>query len=215
MQHTLLTLLEAQLRLAHPIIPFVTEEIWAAVKGKLGLNGASIATQAFPLAKEYPVDPAASAEISWMKEFLLGVRRIRAEMNLPPGKLLPVLLSGGDALDRQRQSTHAEAINFLGRIESQTWLAETEEAPACASAVLGSLKILIPLAGLIDVDAERQRLDKELIKLAAEIEKCEKKLGNETFVGGAPEAVVQQERQRLSDFSSKRAALQIQRTKLG
>lgn len=213
-QHTLLTILEAQLRLAHPIIPFVTEEIWASVKTKVGLSGETIATQRFPRAADYPRDASASAEISWMKEFLLGVRRIRAEMNLPPGKLLPVLLSGGDALDRRRQATHVDAINFLGRIESQHWLDASEAEPASASAVLGSLKILIPLAGLIDVGAEQVRLDKELGKLAAEIEKCEKKLGNQTFVSGAPEAVVQQERQRLADFSSKRDALQIQRQKL-
>jgi valyl-tRNA synthetase len=213
-QHTLLVILEAQLRLAHPIIPFVTEEIWAAVAPKLGKRGSTIAIERFPSVADFPADPTASAEILWLKEFLLGVRRIRAEMNLPPGKLLPVLLRGGDATDRARQSAHVSGMNFLGRIESQRWLAADEAEPASASAVVGDLKVLIPLAGLIDVDAERQRLDKELSKLAAEIEKCEKKLSSDTFVSGAPAAVVTQERTRLADFSAKREALAAQRAKL-
>ena len=214
MQHTLLVLLEAQLRLAHPIIPFITEEIWLSIAPKLSKAGKTIALEAFPKASEFLNDSAAAAEIVWMKEFLLGVRRIRAEMNLPPAKLLPVLLVGGDAIDRARQAANASSMNFIGRIESQQWLAEGAAEPASASAVVGGLKVLIPLAGLIDVDAERARLDRELTKLAAEIEKCEKKLGTDTFVSGAPAAVVAQERQRFADFSAKREALAGQRAKL-
>ncbi len=214
-QHTLLVLLEAQLRMAHPIIPFVTEEIWAAIAPKLGKTGPSIAIEAMPEAAEYATDPVAIQDISWTKDFSLGVRRIRAEMNLPPGKLLPVLLAGGTAADLARAEQYRDALMFIGRLESITVLAMNQAEPACASAVVGDLKVLIPIEGLIDVTAERARLERELAKLAAEIEKCEKKLSTDTFVNSAPAAVVLQERTRLADFSSKQASLQTQLSKLG
>ncbi len=214
MQHSLLVVLEAQLRLLHPIIPFITEEIWLSVRGKLGKSGATLAVEAYPSATEFMADPTVAEEIQWLKEFLLGVRKIRGEMNIAPGKGLPVLLTGGAAADRARVTTHEKSLQVLGRLESLTWLAEHAEEPASAAAVVGTLKILIPLAGLIDVDAEKARLDKEISKLTIEIEKCEKKLGTDTFVNGAPAAVVAQERQRLSDFSLKREQLSTQRAKL-
>jgi valyl-tRNA synthetase len=214
MQHSLLTLLDAQLRLLHPIIPFITDEIWLNVRAKLGKAGSTIALESYPKATDYIVDEAVAVEIQWLKEFLVGVRKIRAEMNIPPGKNLSVLLTGGNAHDRALQMQHAEALTVLGRFESMRWLAQDEVEPASASVIIGQMKALIPLAGLIDVDAEKQRLDRELAKLVAEIEKCEKKLSTDTFVNSAPAAVVAQERQRLSDFSAKHSQLSAQRAKL-
>jgi valyl-tRNA synthetase len=214
MQHSLLVMLEAQLRLLHPIIPFITEEIWLNMRDKLGKTGATVALENYPKASDFAVDDSVAGEIQWLKEFLVGVRKIRAEMNIPPGKNLEVLLKDGDQQDRAWHLAHSESLSVLGRFESQRWLAADEPEVASAAVVVGSMKVLIPLAGLIDVDAEKLRLERELAKLSAEIDKCEKKLGTDTFVNGAPAAVVATERQRLADFSAKHAQLTQQRAKL-
>ncbi len=214
MQHTLIYLLEALLRAAHPIIPFITDEIWHSVAPKLGQTvdeQTSVATQSMPQAIDFAHDAISDAEILWLKEVLLGLRRIRAEMNISPAKAIPLLYSGGTELDQSRMQLHEHNIAFLAKIETQRMLAPSENEPQSAAALAGSLKLLIPLASLIDVDAERSRLDKELVKLALEIAKCETKLSSDTFVSGAPTAVVAQERQRLADFSAKQTQLAAQR----
>jgi valyl-tRNA synthetase len=214
MQRTLLHVLEATLRIAHPIIPFISEEIWQAIAPKLGLESDTIATLTLPQVKDYASDTDADAEMQWLQEVLLGIRRIRAEMNISPAKNINLLYAGGTAVDRARAERQHGAIVTLGKLADVRWLAAGESEPACAAAVCGALKLLIPLAGLIDIDAERARLDKEIGRLALEIEKCEKKLGIDTFVNGAPAAVVAQERQRLADFTQKREQLAAQRAKL-
>src|SRR5690606_4692627 len=135
------------------------------------------------------------------------------QMNIAPSKAVPLLLQDGDASDRARLQRHAPALRFLARLESVEWL--SGEAPAAAAAVLGELKLLIPLEGLIDLGAERARLDKELKRIAGEIAKCEGKLGSETFVANAPAAVVDTERARLADWTRQHASLKAQRAKLG
>ena len=212
-RHTLLHVLEGLLRALHPVIPFVTEEIWHAVAPRLGIAGNSISTQAWPQAEPRFDAPDAAADIEWLKAAVAQLRSIRSQMNIAPSKAVPLLLQDGDAGDRDRIGRHAPALRFLARLESVEWLAG--EAPAAAAAVLGELKLLIPLEGLIDLSAERARLDKELKRIAGEIAKCEGKLGSETFVANAPAAVVETERARLADWTRQHAALQAQRAKLG
>ncbi len=212
-RHTLLHVLEQLLRALHPVIPFVTEEIWQAVAPKLGRGAGSISTQAFPAVEPAFDQPAAAADIEWLKSAVAQLRSIRSQMGIAPSKAVPLLLADGEAADRERVARHAPALTFLARLESIEWI--TGEAPAAAAAVVGTLTLLIPLEGLIDLGAERARLDKELKRIAGEIAKCEAKLGNETFVQNAPAAVVDQERARLADWTGQHAALQAQRAKLG
>jgi valyl-tRNA synthetase len=213
---TLLRVLEAILRALHPITPFITEEIWHSVAPILGLQGDSITRRAYPTAAEFGAagDTSAIADIEWLKSVLSGIRRIRSEMNIAPGKQIPLLFAKGGEQDRARTNQFAAQIAFLARTESQRWLDEGEAEPASASAIVGELRVLIPLAGLIDIDAEKARLGKEIKRVEAEIAKCEGKLGNETFVANAPAAVVEQERQRLSDFTTTLQALKDQAARL-
>jgi valyl-tRNA synthetase len=214
-RHTLLVVLETVLRALHPIIPFITEEIWQAVAPKLGIQADSILLQAWPNASEIVADEAATAEIEWYKNVLSGIRRIRAEMNIAPGKTIPLLLADGDASDRARAAKFAAQISFLARVEAPQWIAAGADEPAAAAAVVGSLRVMIPLAGLIDLGAEKTRLGKEIAKIEGEIKKCENKLGNANFVANAPAEVVAQERQRIADWSMQLGALREQLGKLG
>lgn len=197
---TLVTVLENIMRLLHPIMPFVTEEIWQKIAPLANIDGASVMLAPYPTADEDLHDGAAEAELAWLMEFILGIRRIRGEMDIAPGKRLPVLLQHASNQDAARAERHRVAINQLARIESLTVLAEEEEAPQCATALLGDMKILVPMAGLIDQVAEMERLQRQLDKVSNEIRRAEGKLANQAFVKNAPEAVVNQERQRLSDF---------------
>jgi valyl-tRNA synthetase len=199
-RHTLLFVLEALLRALHPLIPFITEEIWHEVAPKLGIQGTTISLQEYPLASAIAVDSAAEVETEWLKKVIESIRRIRSEMNISPGKEIPLLFVGGAPSDRDRADKFASQITFLTRTESQRWLAAGEVEPASAAAIIGELKLLIPLAGLIDKDAEIARLEKEKKRLEGEIAKCNGKLSNANFVQNAPADVVAQEQQRLRDF---------------
>jgi valyl-tRNA synthetase len=209
-RHTLLVVLEAVLRALHPIMPFITEEIWHEIAPKLGIEANSISTQSYPRSGDFAYDDAATAEIEWLKAVLSQIRRIRSEMNIAPLKTIPLLYTSGNAGDRARTDKFATQIGFLARTESQRWLDAGEAEPPAAAAIVGDLKLLIPLAGLIDLGAEKLRLEKEIKRIEGEIAKCNGKLGTPTFVANAPAAVVEQEKQRLADFSSAVAALREQ-----
>jgi valyl-tRNA synthetase len=214
-RHTLLVVLETVLRALHPIIPFITEEIWQSVAPRLDLRAASIMERPWPKAAELPGDEAASAEIEWVKAVLSGIRRIRSEMNIAPGKTIPLLLAGGERSDRARVTKFAAQIAFLARTDVPQWIEPGADEPAAAAAVVGSLRVLIPLAGLIDLAAEKARLAKEIARIEGEIRKCEGKLGNANFVANAPAEVVAQERQRIADWGTQLEALREQARKLG
>jgi valyl-tRNA synthetase len=215
-RHTLLYVLESVLRALHPLIPFVTEEIWQHVAPKLGIAaGQFLATQHYPQAADIAVDPTAAAEVQWLKDVLMGVRRIRGEMNIAPSKAIPMLFAGGEGDDARRVAKFSAQIAFLARAEGPRFLAAGEAEPAAAAAIVGSLRVLIPLAGLIDLDAEKKRLDREIARVEGEIKKCQSKLASETFVANAPAAVVEQERARLADWTVQLDGLRSQRAKLG
>src|SRR5690348_3925982 len=214
-RHTLLVALEAVLRALHPLIPFITEEIYQEVSPRLGLAETSVYARPYPQASDFPADDAATAEIEWFKAVLSGIRRIRSEMNIAPGKTIPLLLAGGEATDRARAAKFAAQIAFLARTEAPHWIEPGTAEPAAAAAVVGSLRVLIPLAGLIDLGAEQARLAKEIARVEGEIRKCEGKLGNANFVANAPAEVVAQERQRIVDWNTQLAAMREQAGKLG
>ena len=210
-RHTLLVVLEAVLRALHPIMPFITEEIWHEIAPKLGVAGDSVSTRPYPRATDFASDAAASAEIEWLKAVLGQIRRIRSEMNIAPGKTIPLLFANGNPVDRARTVKFGTQIGFLARAASQRWL-DGDIEPAAAAAVIGEMKLLIPLAGLIDLDAERQRLEKEIGRIEGERERSRGKLAN--FGEKTPAAVVAQERQRLQDFEATLATLGDQRDRL-
>lgn len=214
-RHTLLYTLELLLRALHPLVPFITEEIWQNVAPQLRIDTASVSLQAYPRAGDIAADANAAAEIEWFKGVISQLRRIRSEMNLAPSKAIPLLFAGGNAQDRARAEKFGAQIAFLAKVESQRWLDAGEAEPAASAAIVGELKLLIPLEGLIDLSAEKARLAKEIARLETEIAKCNGKLGTATFVANAPPAVVEQERQRLAEFSNTMASLREQLGKLG
>jgi valyl-tRNA synthetase len=213
-RRTLIEVLEALLRLMHPLMPFITEEIWQQVAPRAGVDGDTIMLQPYPKADPSTRDEDAVADIEWVKSFILGIRQIRGEMDISPGKALPVLLQHASISDRERADAHALLLQRVGRVESVTVLAADEEPPAAATALLGDLRLLVPMKGVIDVDAERARLEKQREKTEAELRKAQGKLGNEKFVNNAPEAVVTQERERAAEFEKTLAQLAEQLEKL-
>ena len=213
-RRTLVRVLEAILRLAHPVMPFITEEIWQKVAPLAGRSGDSISLAPWPQPDSHRQDPTAEADIHWLKGFILGIRRIRGEMDIAPSKPLPVLLEQSGEADRERLLRLTPVIRFLARTESITVLTDGEQAPECAMALLGNMRILVPMAGLIDKDAELARLDKQIAQTRGDLEKARGKLANRNFVERAPEAVVKQEQQRLVDFESALKELTEQRAKI-
>ena len=208
-------MLERLLCLLHPLAPFVTEELWRQVAPRVGIDGASIMVQPYPRAGD--MDTAgfapAVADVEWLKAVVSALRRVRSELNVAPSRQVPLLVAGGSDTDHARIERFGASLAFLNRLERIEFLGDGV-APAAATAVVGDLRLLVPLEGLVDLGAERTRLDKELKRVEGELAKSRGKLASETFVANAPPAVVEQERQRLADWTAQHAALSEQRAKL-
>jgi valyl-tRNA synthetase len=209
-RRTLITVLESLLRAIHPLMPFISEEIWQRVAPLAGACGDTIMLQRWPEPSGFPVDEAAEAELQWIRGFVLGVRQIRGEMDIPPGKRLTVLLQGATADDQRLLDVHTRYLRDLARLVEIRLLPAGEMPPASATALLGNLKILVPMAGLIDVAAERARLEKNRQKLGADLVRIDSKLAQESFVSNAPAAVVEKERERQAALRRDLAKLEEQ-----
>ena len=212
-RRTLIHVLEAILRLLHPLMPFVTEEIWQQVAKRADIEGDTIMLRPYPGTSDES-DEVAIADIEWVKQFILGIRQIRGEMDISPGKPLPVILQGASTSDLQRADDHSMLLGRVGRVESVTILDDGEEPPAAATALLGEMRLLVPMKGLIDVDAERARLTRQRDKIDADLKRSTAKLANEKFVNNAPPEVVTQERDRVAEFKRSIAQLSEQLAKL-
>jgi valyl-tRNA synthetase len=212
-RRTLVGVLETGLRLLHPLIPFISEEIWQRVAPLAGKPGKTIMLQPYPQPVAEAIDPAALIEMDWLMTFVLGIRRIRGEMNIPPGRPLAVLLQDGSQQDRLWLGRNQPLLRSLGRIERIEWLDEAAVAPESAIALVGSLKLLVPMSGLIDKAAETLRLEKEIQKLSKERARVENKL-NDEFIRKAPAEIVLKERNRLAELRSTLAQLQEQASKI-
>ncbi len=213
-RRTLVQTLETLLRLAHPIMPFITEEIWQKVAPLAGTQGETIMLAPYPAADPSLADPAAVAEMDWVMQFILGVRRIKGEMNIPPGKPLPVLIEHANPQDLAWLEASRPYLDFLARIESITILGVGDSAPESAIFLVGEMKVLIPMAGLIDKDAELKRLAKEIARIQADVERTRAKLTNPSFVDKAPAAVVQKERDKIAEQETALAKLRQQEQKI-
>ena len=209
-RHTLLYVLEATLRLLHPIIPFITEELWKQVAPKLGINGNSICLQPYPRVNGLS-DRNQANDFAWVQGAVIQIRAVRSQMGIKPGLLIPLLVEGplGDPNQLVR---HAASLMSMAKLDSVTHIGDGSAPPSMAIPY-GRLKLHIPLEGLVDLDAERTRLDKEIAKASAEKDKSDAKLAK--FGGNVPAAVVEQEQQRLADWTSKLQALMEQRARLG
>jgi valyl-tRNA synthetase len=203
---TLVGVLETILRLAHPIMPFITEEIWQSVHQLAGKNSGdkaeskTIMLQPYPEFDETKVDLAAEADIKWLQDLILVVRNIRGEMNISPGTALSMLLNKGSETDRARLKNTELLLSKIANLEEVRWLAKDEKPPFSASGLAGEMEVMIPMAGLIDVKAEVERLDKSIEKLVTEASRLSSKLSNQKFVENAPVEVVESERNKLTEY---------------
>jgi len=214
-RRTLIRVLENLLRLTHPIMPFITEEIWQRAAPLAGVSGETIMLQPFPRARTRLIDEVAEREMEWVMQFILGIRKIKGEMNIAPSRPVPVLLANASTEDRRLTNEHRPFLDFLARTESIEILPPGEDGPESAIALVGEMRLLIPLAGLIDRDAELARLDKEIARLEGELTRTQAKLANPRFVDKAPAAVVQKERDRLAEAQQALDNLQAQVEKIG
>ena len=197
-QATLLKVLSETLVLLHPIIPFITEEIFEQSQKLQSNSTGKLISQPFPEPNKDLLNTEAEAEIDWLKEFILGIRKIRGEMNISPGKPLPCFVKSYSSKDQSYIDNNKAMLFALAKLDTVDLLSQDEEEPESAIALVGEMKILIPLAGLIDKGAERDRLNKEIEKLSKLKSQFAAKLNNEKFINGAPEAVVNNEKDKLA-----------------
>ncbi len=209
---TLLEVLETLLRVAHPIVPFVTETLWRAV-ARDG-SGGMLVQQPFPAAGAWPQDEEAEAAIAWLKGVVTAVRNIRGELNVSPATEVELLLAAGDDRDRTRLAATEALLGRLAKVSGWRWLAAGEAVPPAAVQVVDGLKVLVPLAGLVDVAAERQRLGKAIDKLRKDLARTEAKLANGSFLAKAPPAVVAKEQAKGEALRQRTGVLLAERKRL-
>ncbi|MBD0787811.1 valine--tRNA ligase [Vibrio sp. Y2-5] len=211
-RRTLITVLEKTLRLAHPVLPYITETIWQSIKPLVdGVEGDTIMLQALPQYDAENFHQEALDDIEWVKSFITGIRNLRAEYDINPGKPLEVMLKAASEKDAERLEANKQVLVSLAKLESVRVLAAGETTPACATALVAKSELMIPMAGLIDKDAELARLAKEVAKTEGEIKRIEGKLSNEGFVAKAPEAVIAKEREKLEGYKDTLAKLEEQK----
>ncbi len=206
-RRVLLAVMEASLRLAHPIMPYLTEEIWQTLAPKLGISGETIMLAQYPVADEAKINEQAEADMQWLQGLIGAVRNIRGEMGLGNARLLPVLLQNTTEAEKA-QITRIEALfKALAKVESITFLADGEQPPLSSSSVVGHVSVYVPMKGLIDPKAELGRLQKDLDKVQKQHDQIANKLSNEGFVAKAPAAVVEGERAKLAEFADQLAKI--------
>jgi len=197
-QATLIKVLSEILTLLHPVIPFITEEIFEQCRNFTNDSSERLIVKPFPIVDEALYCAAAESEIVWLQDFILGIRQVRGEMNIPPGKILPCFIQNLNSQDEVFVSNNMSILLTLGKLENITQLNKNEPAPESATTLVGEMRVLIPLTGLIDKNQEITRLNKEINKLTLKQRQFSGKLSNEKFITAAPRAVVEKERQKLA-----------------
>jgi valyl-tRNA synthetase len=213
-RRTLVRVLETLLRLLHPLIPFITEEIWQRVAPLAGKKGETIMLQPYPVKDEEKIDESAIAETEWLQSVITGIRNIRGEMNIAPGKPLPVFFQDLNQQDSDWLAANESKLKTLARIEEITCLAKGENSPDAATALVGDMKVLVPFGAFIDKDEEIKRLHKEMEKIEKDLARSTGKLSNASFVDKAPAAVVEKERARVAEMEQALASLGEQLKKI-
>ena len=206
-RRVLLAVMEASLRLAHPLMPYLTEEIWQTLAPKLGMSGETIMLAQYPTVDDAFLNDQAEADMQWLQGLIGAVRNIRGEMGLGNARLLPVLLQNTTDAEKA-QITRIEALfKALAKVESITFLGTDEQPPLSSSSVIGHVSVFVPMKGLIDPKAELGRLQKDLDKVQKQHDQIATKLGNEGFVAKAPAAVVEGEKVKLAEFADQLAKI--------
>jgi len=195
-------------------MPFITEEIWQKAAPLLNIEGPTIMKQPFPEADASIIDESVDKEVEWIKGVILAIRNIRGEMNISPATNINILLTNGTEQDRKNLNSNQQFLIKLAKLESVSWLDDSRQAPPSSMQVVGDMKVLVPMAGLIDVEAELARLGREQDKLNKEIARLAGKLGNAKFVDNAPADVVAREKEKLSNAETTLNQLNDQVTKL-
>ncbi|MCB5227701.1 valine--tRNA ligase [Alishewanella sp. 16-MA] len=213
-RHTLITVLESLLRLMHPIMPFITESIWQSVKPLANIQSDSIMLAAYPEYQADLVDETAQADLEWLKAVITAIRNVRGEMNISPNKPLTVLLRNISTEEQRRIEQNRNFLLVMAKLESLELLAPEQKAPASAAQLIGNMDLLIPMAGLIDKEAELGRIAKQLEKTEQELSRVAGKLNNEGFVAKAPEAVLAKERAKQAELEQAVAKLQLQQAEI-
>jgi len=211
---TLLNVLETVLRLLHPMMPFITEEIWQSVAPRLGRQGDTIMLAAWPTSDAEQSDTTAEDEIEWLKTVISAIRTIRSEANIAPSETLEVLLGNATSRDAANLEKHLPSLQKLAKVGSAKVLTETDEEPPVLSALAGTLEVMVPMAGVIDINNELSRLDKELERMTADQARTFAKLANKNFVDRAPEAVVAKEKMKLKELEAGISSLRAQKSKI-
>jgi valyl-tRNA synthetase len=211
---TLLSILESALRLLHPLMPFITEEIWQSIAPRLGITGETIMLSSWPTTNSSIIDSGATADIEWLKSVITAVRGIRTEANLPPGQSLDLIIGNTDPADQQRIEVLGPALSRLAKLSTLRSAGEEEVLPPTISAVAGKLDVMVTMQGVIDIDKEVERIEGDIAKQQAELARLESKLSNENFVARAPAAVVEKEREKLSTVAATIETLVLQKTKI-
>lgn len=206
----LIFVLETCLRLLHPLMPFVTEEIWQTIAPLAGETGNSLMIKCYPVFNKNKKDTDAEQDLIWLKSIVYTIRTLRSEMNIAPGKKIPLLLCKGNEKDREYSQLFLKEIMNLAKISEINWVIEKDKNANYAMGLVGNLELLIPMEGLIDIEAETLRLKKEILKIEKEIERSKSKLDNTAFVKKAPPEIIAQERQRLIEFTNTYTKLQSQ-----
>ncbi len=213
-RRTLADTLGAILKLLHPIMPFITEELWLEYRERNRVPSESLMLETLPEKDDFATDPEADDEIDWVKAFVVGVRQIRGEMNINPGKKLLVKLADSSAVDRQRVDQLGPYVKSLARLEGIELIDDAATVTAAAAALVGQMRIVVPLAGLLDLEAELQRLTKQRGRVEADLGTCRAKLANSQFLSNAPEEIVADQRGRAAELTVKLEQLDAQLERL-
>ncbi|HSG65302.1 MAG TPA: class I tRNA ligase family protein, partial [Gammaproteobacteria bacterium] len=213
-RRTLGDVLGALLRLLHPLMPFITEELWLELCKRTGRSSPTVMLEPLPEPASYPEDREAADEIAWIKDVVIGIRQIRGEMGISPGKRLPVLVADAAAGDRERVARHQAILQALARTEPLRVADDGDDPGVVATALVRQFRVLVPLAGVIDLDAERARLAKQRDRMRQDLGKAQAKLDNAQFVANAPAAVIQKERDRAAELAIQIEALEQQMSRL-
>jgi len=206
-RRTLVNVLEAILRLSHPMMPYITEEIWQTIGPIAGKSGETIMLAQYPKADEAKIDAQADIDIEWLKGVITGIRNIRADMGIGPGKPVKCFFKDGNQDDQRRLEGNQSFLKNLAKLEDITWLNPGDKAPLSSTALVGEMEVLIPMAGNIDTDAEINRLNKAIEKNQKELERVSDKLNNPKFVDKAPADVIEKEKAKLADYEGTQAKL--------
>ncbi|MDC0535796.1 valine--tRNA ligase [Francisellaceae bacterium] len=211
---TLISVLDSILRLTHPIIPFITEELYKQVTQVIGLENLSIMNQQFPRGDDELVNHNAANSINWLKEIIIGIRTIRSEMNIKPSQPIPLIIKNGNQSDFENFTVTKSLIQSLTKVSNIQWLTIDTPTPPSSTALVNHIELHIPLEGLIDIQAEKSRIEREQAKIDKELDRLLNKLSNQKFIANAPTAVVEKEKEKSKMLEEQKYKLQKQLEKI-